>query len=107
VPASFTFYLAEQQIIILVTLYAKAKKADLSKAEENELPLLNPTSMILSVAMLLSWLGEHRNAASFSHAGHAIEKAIDGVLASPANRTADLGGKLGCKAFGGVVAEAV
>jgi hypothetical protein len=30
-------YLAEQQIIILVTLYAKAKKADLSKAEENEL----------------------------------------------------------------------
>jgi hypothetical protein len=30
-------YLAEQQIIILVTLYVKAKKADLSKAEENEL----------------------------------------------------------------------
>jgi len=30
-------YLAEQQIIVLVTLYAKAKKADLSKAEENEL----------------------------------------------------------------------
>jgi hypothetical protein len=30
-------YLAEQQIIALVTLYAKAKKADLSKAEENEL----------------------------------------------------------------------
>jgi 3-isopropylmalate dehydrogenase len=67
----------------------------------------NPTSMILSVAMLLSWLGEHRDAASFSHAGRAIEEAIDRVLASPANRTADLGGKLGCKAFGGVLAEAV
>ena len=34
--ASFT-YLAEQQIIILVTIYAKAKKADLRKAEENDL----------------------------------------------------------------------
>jgi 3-isopropylmalate dehydrogenase len=67
----------------------------------------NPTSMILSVAMLLSWLGEHRDAASFSHAGRAIEEAIDRVLASQANRTADLGGKLGCKAFGGLVAEAV
>ena len=67
----------------------------------------NPTSMILSVAMLLSWLGEHRDAASFSHAGRAIEEAIDRVLAAPANRTADLGGTLGCKAFGGLVAEAV
>jgi 3-isopropylmalate dehydrogenase len=67
----------------------------------------NPTSMILSVAMLLSWLGEHRDATSFSHAGRGIEQAIDRVLASPANRTADLGGKLGCKAFGGAVAEVV
>ena len=67
----------------------------------------NPTSMILSVAMLLSWLGERRDAASFSHAGRTIEEAIDRVLASPANRTADLGGTLGCKAFGGLVAEAV
>jgi 3-isopropylmalate dehydrogenase len=66
----------------------------------------NRTSMILSVAMLLSWLGEHRHAPSFSHAGRAIEEAIDRVLASPANRTADLGGTLGCKAFGGLVAEA-
>jgi hypothetical protein len=30
-------YLAEQQIIVLITLYAKARKEDLSKAEENEL----------------------------------------------------------------------
>ena len=30
-------YLAEQQLIALVTLYAKARKADLSKAEENAL----------------------------------------------------------------------
>jgi hypothetical protein len=30
-------YLSDVQIIVLVTLYAKSKKADLSKAEENEL----------------------------------------------------------------------
>lgn len=31
------FYLAEPQIIVLITLYAKAKKSDLGRAEENEL----------------------------------------------------------------------
>lgn len=30
-------YLADLQIIILVTLYAKARKADLSRSEENDL----------------------------------------------------------------------
>ena len=34
--------------------------------------------------MLLSWLGEHRNAASFSYADRAIEEATDRVPASPA-----------------------
>ena len=29
-------HLAEPQIIVLITLYAKAKKSDLSRAEENE-----------------------------------------------------------------------
>jgi 3-isopropylmalate dehydrogenase len=67
----------------------------------------NPTSMILSVAMLLSWLGEYRDARPFSYAGCAIEEAVDRVLALPANRTADLGGTLGCEAFGRLVAEAV
>lgn len=33
-------YLREQQITVLVTLYAKAKKSDLSRAEENELRIL-------------------------------------------------------------------
>jgi hypothetical protein len=35
-PVSFTFVLQSGQIIILVTLYAQAKKADLNKPEENE-----------------------------------------------------------------------
>ena len=33
-------YLREQQITVLVTLSAKAKKSDLSRSEENELRIL-------------------------------------------------------------------
>ncbi len=59
----------------------------------------NPTSLILSAAMLLDWLGQHRNRPEFVHAGAAITAAIDAVLLEPARRTADLGGRLGTKAF--------
>ena len=67
----------------------------------------NPTSMILSVAMLLRWLGEHRKAAAVLKAADAMDQAVDAVLADPASRTGDLGGKLGCKAFGARVAKQV
>ena len=67
----------------------------------------NPTSMILSVAMLLQWMGEHRGAPACAQAGDAIETAVDAMLADPASRTADLGGTLGCQAFGERVANAL
>jgi 3-isopropylmalate dehydrogenase len=67
----------------------------------------NPTSMILSVSMLLRWIGEHRAKANFIAAGDAIEAAVDAVLANPATRTADLGGRMGCRAFGEQVANAM
>ena len=67
----------------------------------------NPTSMILSVAMLLQWMGDHHGAAPFRAAGNAMEAAVDRTLADPAARTKDLGGDVGCKAFGARVAEAV
>lgn len=67
----------------------------------------NPTSMILSVSMLLRWIGEHRAKANFIAAGDAIEAAVDAVLANPETRTADLGGTMGCSAFGTQVANAV
>jgi 3-isopropylmalate dehydrogenase len=67
----------------------------------------NPTSMILSVAMLLQWMGEHHRQASLSDAGRAIDAAVDRVLAQPALRTADLGGSLGCKAFATAVTQAL
>ena len=64
-----------------------------------------PRSMILSVAMLLKWMGEHHAKPALWQAGATMEQAVDGVLKNPATRTPDLGGTLGCKAFGQRVAE--
>jgi 3-isopropylmalate dehydrogenase len=36
-----------------------------------------------------------------------MEKAVDKVLEDPASRTRDLGGPIGCKAFGSKVAQAL
>ncbi|WP_418320107.1 isocitrate/isopropylmalate dehydrogenase family protein [Piscinibacter sakaiensis] len=67
----------------------------------------NPVSMILSAAMLAQWMGEHHGSPALVKAGAAMDAAVDKVLSNPATRTADLGGKLGCKAFGEEVARAV
>jgi isocitrate/isopropylmalate dehydrogenase len=67
----------------------------------------NPTSLILSAAMLLEWLGEKRNSAACAKAGQAISRAVDEALSNPVKRTADLGGKLGTRAFGAAVAAAL
>lgn len=67
----------------------------------------NPTSLILSAAMLLEWLGAKRKDANLAQAGKAVDRAIDTVLARQEMRTADLGGKLGTRAFGDAVAAEV
>ena len=67
----------------------------------------NPVSMILSVAMLLDWMGEHHKVSALTEAAQAMEKAVDKVLENPETRTADLGGPLGCKAFGEAVAASI
>lgn len=67
----------------------------------------NPTSLILSAAMLLEWLGTRHSRPEFGRAAQAIETAIDAVLKDPATRTADLGGTLGTQAFAAEVASRV
>ena len=59
----------------------------------------NPTSLIVSAAMLLEWLGTRHKNPAFSKAAASMEAAVDAALADPATRTADLGGKLGTHAF--------
>lgn len=67
----------------------------------------NPVSMILSVGMLLQWLGEHHGRSALNDAGRAMAAAVDTVLENPATRTADLGGAMGCQAFGAAVAHVI
>ena len=67
----------------------------------------NPTSLILSAAMMLSWLGEQRGVRKLIDAGAAISRAVDDVIDDPAKRTRDIGGSVGTDAFGRFVVEAV
>jgi 3-isopropylmalate dehydrogenase len=67
----------------------------------------NPTSLILSAAMLLEWLDEKKKAKACGKAAQAISAAVDKVLADPKKRTADLGGRLGTRKFGEAVASAI
>ncbi len=59
----------------------------------------NPTSLIESAAMLLSWLEQRGRGWKFADAADAIVGAIDATIAVEQNRTRDLGGPLGTKEF--------
>ncbi len=68
--------------------------------------LANPTSLILSAAMLLDWRGRRDANARLIAAAGAIGRAVDIVLDDPATRTRDIGGRLGTDAFAqAVIAE--
>ena len=67
--------------------------------------IANPTSLILSAAMLLEWLGARHWKDNFGSAARAIGAAVDRVLASPRTRTKDLGGTLGTAAFAEAIAR--
>ena len=65
--------------------------------------IANPIATILSVAMMLDWLGQPDTV----RGARLIERAVEHVLADPANRTADLGGKLGTTQMGNLVCQAL
>jgi isocitrate/isopropylmalate dehydrogenase len=67
----------------------------------------NPSSLILSAAMLLEWLAARHGNAALATAARKIDAAVDAALKNPESRTADLGGKLGTRAFAKTVAEAL
>jgi isocitrate/isopropylmalate dehydrogenase len=64
----------------------------------------NPTSLILSAAMLLEWIAARQNDDAFAAAARNIDAAVDATLNDPATRTVDLGGKLGTGEFSRAVA---
>jgi 3-isopropylmalate dehydrogenase len=61
--------------------------------------IANPTSLILSAAMLLDWIGRRRNDTAFVEGGRLITRAVDEVLDNPATRTRDIGGGLDTDEF--------
>jgi 3-isopropylmalate dehydrogenase len=67
----------------------------------------NPTSLILSAAMLLDWIAEKRGLPAYAEAARALDQAIDAALAKPETRTPDLGGALGTRAFAERIAAAI
>ncbi|MEM8794975.1 MAG: isocitrate/isopropylmalate dehydrogenase family protein [Pseudomonadota bacterium] len=63
----------------------------------------NPTSLILSAAMLLDWLSARYSKPELAQAGTRIKNAVTQCLSSEATRTSDLGGALGTKDYTEVV----
>jgi len=67
----------------------------------------NPTSLILSAAMLLDWLARKSGREIFARAAELVEESVDALLEVPEKRTADVGGPLGTKAFTAAVCEEI
>jgi isocitrate/isopropylmalate dehydrogenase len=65
--------------------------------------IANPTSLILSAAMLLDWRGRRDGNSRLTDASAAIARAIELTLADPATRTRDIGGRIGTAAFADAV----
>jgi 3-isopropylmalate dehydrogenase len=59
----------------------------------------NPTALISSAAMLLTWLSQRHGRPAFAQAGEAIEAALERTIGTSDGRTRDLGGTLGTTAF--------
>ena len=69
--------------------------------------IANPTALMVSVAMLLEWLGAGHGRDDLSAAAAAFNAAVDAVLADPVNHTPDLGGSTKTADIGRAVADAI
>jgi isocitrate/isopropylmalate dehydrogenase len=69
--------------------------------------IANPTSLILSAALLLDWRGQRDGNERLIEAAAAIAAAVDQVLGNAATRTRDIGGVAGTRVFGAAVCGAI
>lgn len=69
------------------------------------LGIANPTSLILSSALLLDWWGSRVSDTAYTMAAAAINAAVDQTLTRPESRTKDLGGSATTMNFAGAVAD--
>jgi isocitrate/isopropylmalate dehydrogenase len=69
--------------------------------------LANPTSLILSAAMLLDWYGQRSANPQLVAAAAQVERAVDAALENPRTRTRDIGGSLNTDAFAAEVVKSI
>ena len=67
----------------------------------------NPTSLILSAAMMLGWLARKHGNPAFAEAERAIDTIVNAMITDPATRTRDLGGPLSTTAFAAAVCDRI
>jgi 3-isopropylmalate dehydrogenase len=84
--------------------YAMAQAAHGSAPDIAGRDVANPTSLILSTALLLAWHGERSGQMRFEAAARAIEGAV-GVAMQAGQVTNDVGGKLGTVAAGQAIVD--
>ena len=88
------------------TQHAMAQAAHGSAPDIAGTDTANPFSLILSGAQLLAWLGRRRQQKKFEVAADAIERAVEAAIAA-GEVTRDLGGKLGTRATGAMLAARI
>ena len=69
--------------------------------------IANPVSLILSVAMLLAWVGGRSGDGRLNKAAQGIETAVDACLEDSSARTRDLGGTDSTEAFASETARRI
>ncbi|OYZ90068.1 MAG: 3-isopropylmalate dehydrogenase [Rhizobiales bacterium 17-65-6] len=69
--------------------------------------IANPTSLILSAAMLLDWRGRRDGNAALIAAASLIEAAVEETISDPQTRTGDLGGITSTDAFAAAVCRRI
>jgi 3-isopropylmalate dehydrogenase len=69
--------------------------------------IANPIAQILSVGMMLTWLGDRKQDRQASAAARAIEAAVEATLRERRHHTADLGGTASTAVVGDVVASQI
>ncbi len=67
----------------------------------------NPTSLVLSSAMLIGWIARNTGDDTAMRAAMALERAVDTALASAEGRTVDLGGTATTTRAGQTIADAL
>ena len=69
--------------------------------------IANPTGMILSVGMMLGWLGQRSGDKRFTKASELVNSAVAEHYASPGPKTPDLGGKATTNEVAGAIIKLI